>query len=640
MRSYLPFVVIGFATGAVYALAATGLVLTYSTSGVFNFAHGAVGMFATYIFYSLRVDVGVPTALALAIAVLGVGPALGLLLDRVLFRRLEGASAATFIVASLGLLVALQSSAVAIYGGGTRAVAPIFPTNTYRLFGVVVGVDQTIVVAIAVAVGVLLAVFARRTHLGLQTRAVVDDKNLTELVGTNSRFVTSFSWVLGSGIAALSGILFAPFVSLDSLLLTLVVVQAFGAAVVGKLRSFPLANLAAYGIAIAAALATKLVAGNPGLAGIPSAIPVIVLFAVLVFSRKGTFTEVTSRIERNPVRGQARSRPSKFPLGAAVAGGIVIAASAPYLKDSQLITLTSALAFFLVFSSLGLLVGLSRQVSLCHAVFAVFGATTLAHLLTAGVPYVVALILAGVVIVPVGALLALPAIRLSGLFLALATFAFGLLAQNLLFTTALAFGNDGAASIGRPSFAENDQAYFYFVLVVVAVAGTAMELIRVSRLGRILRALGDSPTAIESLGLNPTACRVLIFCISGFFAAIGGALLGSLVQQLNPTSFDFFQSLIWLTVIVACGMMTFGGRVLSVVLYAVVPAVLTSSTFSKWQPVAFGVVAMFFAQSPNGLAGVLFRSPNFDGLAERSAWRRGPDRGLERYVGAAVGRGA
>src|SRR5260221_808659 len=117
MRSYLPFVVIGLTTGAVYALAALGLVLTYRTSGVFNFGHGAIGMFSTYLFYSLRQHM--PTAVAILLAVLVVAPLLGVVIDQ-LFRRIAGAGATAAIVASIGLLVGLQGLAVRIYGGGSR----------------------------------------------------------------------------------------------------------------------------------------------------------------------------------------------------------------------------------------------------------------------------------------------------------------------------------------------------------------------------------------------------------------------------------------------------------------------------------------------------------------------------------------
>src|SRR6185369_10001244 len=147
---------------------------------------------------------------------------------------------------------------------------------------------------------------------------------------------------------------------------------------------------------------------------------------------------------------------------------------------------------------------------------------------------------AALAIVPVGALLAVPAIRLSGLFLALATFAFGVLAQSLLFPTGIAFGRDAIVSVARPAAFSGDTGFFYFVLATVTVAVIGIEVLRVTRLGRILRALADSPTAVESLGVNPTSSRAVVFCVSAFLAAVAGGLLGSLVQSVNPTSFDFF----------------------------------------------------------------------------------------------------
>ena len=634
MSEYLPFVVVGLVSGAVYALASMGLVLTYTTSGVFNFAHGAVGMFATYVFYSLRVNAGVPTVVAVAVAVLVVGPLMGLVIDHLLLRRLAGAPTATYIVTSLGLLVALQSLAQVIWGASTRQVAPIFPTSTYRLPGVNVGIDQTIVIGIALLAGLVLALFFRSTHLGLQTRAVVGDPNLTELVGTNSSLVTSFSWMLGCAFAALSGILFAPFIQLDSLLLTLLVVQAFGAAVIGRLRSFTLTNLGAYGVGIAAALATKLVANTPGLAGLPTAIPTLVLFLVLVVSPKGRFVEVTTPAA---VSGSGRpNRHRRFPWQQLVLVAAVAALLPRALNGSQLLTATTTLAFVLIFSSLSLTVGLSRQVALCHTVFAVFGATTLAHLLDAGVPFGVALLLAGLAMVPVGAFLAIPAIRLSGLFLALATFGFAVLAQSLLFPASFTFGRAGSVFLRRPSLFTTDTAFFYFTLLVVIAGVATIEVIRVSRLGRLLRSLADSPTAVQSLGINPMASRVLVFCISAFFAAIAGGLLGSLVQSVNQTSFDSFLSLVWLTVLVTGGMATFSGSVLAAVLFVAVPAVFTSPTVAEWQPVAFGVLAIMLAQTPNGLAGLLFRRPDLVALARRAERRGDRRRTAERELVAAL----
>jgi branched-subunit amino acid ABC-type transport system permease component len=627
----MPFIVSGLTSGAVYALAALGLVLTYRTSGVFNFGHGAIGMAATYAFYTFRQHL--PTAVAMVLAIGVVAPILGLIIGRGFLRRLEGASPATYVVASLGLLVTLQGVAAALYGSNTRTVDPIFPTSTYRLFDVNVGIDQTLVVAVAIAAGLGLVAFFRFTHLGLQTRAVVDDRNLAGMSGSAPGRITAVAWMIGAAFAATSGILFAPFIGLDSILLTLLVVEAFAAAVIGGLRSFGITAAAAFGLGVAQGLATKFVgeSGIRSLAGLPSSLSFIVLFLVLVVSRKGRFREVISvRVRPIKVRPSAAVR-RNFPVRPVVAAVAVAAVLPPFLSGSRLLTLTATVIFVLVFISLSLLVGLSRQVSLAHAVFVVFGATSLSHLLSAGVPYPVALLLSALAMVPVGAVMAIPAIRLSGLFLALATLGFGILAQNLLFSTALAFGSDARIVISRPGFLTGDMAFYYFALAVVVLGIVAVEVLRVSRLGRILTGLADSPTAMESLGINPLAARVLTFCVAAFLAAIAGGLLGTMVQVVNPITFNFFQSLVWLTVLVAAGAATFGGSVVASLVLVTVPAVLTSSAITEWQPVAFGIGAALLAQADNGLVGVV---RGFD-VATRVAASRSrleSRRALERYA--------
>jgi ABC-type branched-subunit amino acid transport system permease subunit len=275
-------------------------------------------------------------------------------------------------------------------------------------------------------------------------------------------------------------------------------------------------------------------------------------------------------------------------------------------------------------------------VSLCHATFVVFGATTLSHFQTAGVPYLLALLLAGLVLVPVGALLAIPAIRLSGLFLALATFGFGILAQDLLFGNKIAFGADALVRIDRPEMfgvsMAGDTSFYYFVLAVTVIGVVAIEALRITRLGRVLRALADSPTATQSLGVNPTAARVLVFCMSAFLAAVAGGLLGTLTQVVNTSSFGFFQSLLWVTVLVTAGAVTFGGSVVAAFALVAIPAIFTSDIVLELQPVFFGAAAILLAQAPNGLAGLL-RLPDFSRLARGSAWRT-PSRRLEERLPA------
>jgi ABC-type branched-subunit amino acid transport system permease subunit len=315
----------------------------------------------------------------------------------------------------------------------------------------------------------------------------------------------------------------------------------------------------------------------------------------------------------------------------------VVGAVVPFLVNgARLPDVTATVAFVLVFASLGLLVGLSRQVSLCHAVFVVFGATNLAHLQASGVPFLPALLIGALFMVPVAALLALPAIRLSGLFLALATFGFGLLAQNLLFLTRFVFGDKALVNIRRPNFIidfRGDRAFHYLVLAIVVLGVAGIEAIRVTRLGRLLRALADSPTGVQSLGVVPTASRVLIFCVSGFLAAIAGGLLGGVAGSVTPATFDYFQSLIWVTVLATAGAATLGGAVLAAIAFKAIPAIFTSASILRYQPVVFGVAAIILSQAPNGLA-TLFRLPDFGRWAELSRGRLHSRRTAQRHEAA------
>ncbi|HET9772701.1 MAG TPA: hypothetical protein VFS16_17535, partial [Acidimicrobiia bacterium] len=453
----------------------------------------------------------------------------------------------------------------------------------------------------------------------------VEAPALTELVGASAPRVTMLSWMLGSSFAALAGILLAPFTGLDAVLLTLLVIQAFGAAAIGRLTSLPGAYVGGLVIGVGAALATKLVAGRPALAGLPSSLPFIVLFAVLVLSRKGAFSEVTgeSRAAGRAMprlRGAGRPGARSFPLRAvllATAGAVLL----PFvLNNARLVTATTTLVFVLILASLGLLVGTARMVSLSHVAFVALGATVLARLLEAGVPYVAALVLAGLLVVPAGALVAIPAIRLSGLFLALATFGFAILAQTLLFPTEWGFGADSTVALPRPGGFQSETAFYYLVLAVVVAGIVAIEAVRVTRLGRMLRALADSPTAVESIGLKPTVSLVLLFCLCAFLAAVAGGLLGSITQLITPSGFDFTQSLIWLAVLVTAGASTFGGSVLAAVFLVAIPAVAESPVVTEYFPVVFGVAAILLAQARNGLVGLL-APPDFAALAQRDQWR-------------------
>ncbi|MEV6056677.1 ABC transporter permease [Streptomyces sp. NPDC052107] len=599
MSAWLPFIVIGVTTGSVYGLAAMGLTLTYKTSGIFNFAHGSIAALAAYAYYELRVVRGLPWPVALALAVVVVPPCIALVMER-LTRNLAGATPTTKIVATVGLQLAITMALVAHYGGAGIDFPAFLPTDTVELIGVKVGIDQ-LISAIVAALGALgFFVFFRVSSMGVKMRAVVDDPALLELAGTSAFAVRSRAWLIGCWFAAVSGVLLAPQIGLDALLLTMLVVQAYGAAAVGLFSSLPLTYAGGLLVGVLAAVATKAVSGSEVLSGLPPALPFLVLFAALLLAGRGRLVEA----------GGHRSVPPSRPLVSRAAGrasavaAVLVAGVVPFVVGPKLPVYSSALVFVLVFSSLHLLVRTSGQVSLAHAALVAVGSSTFSHLAVgAGLPWLVAVLLAGVVAVPVGVLVAIPAIRLSGLYLALATLGLGILLERVVYNSVWMFGATSTLPATRPALFEADTAFYYVLLCFAVAASLLIVLIGRSRLGRLLRAMSDAPTTLSTLGLGVNVTRVTIFAISAFIAGVAGALYAALGQSATGVPFVSYASLTWLALLVLCSGLRGAAPVAAAAQLAIVPAYVTNATVVAWLPVAFGVGALLVALREAGAAG-------------------------------------
>jgi branched-subunit amino acid ABC-type transport system permease component len=588
MTDLLPFVVVGIATGSVYGLAGMGLVLTYKTSGIFNFAHGAIAAIAAYVYYDLNALRGLPWPVALVGAVVVVPPIIALVMERIA-RALAGATATMKIVATLGLQLAITSTLTAVYGSG-KEFPSFLPTDTVDLLGVRVGIDQLVSTSVGAVGALAFFLFFRFSSMGVRMRAVVDDPDLLSLAGASPFKVRSRAWLIGCHFAAISGVLLAPQLGLDALLLTLLVVQAYGAAAVGLFASLPLTYAGGVLVGVLAALATNFVATSETLSGLPPAMPFLVLFAVLLLAGKRRLVEAGGNRPappRPPILGRGAARAVGI---AAVLVGVVI----PLVVGTKLPVFAEALVFVPIFASLHLLVRTSGQVSLAQAGLVAVGAAAFSHF-SSGAPWLVAVLLAGAIAAPVGALVAIPAIRLSGLFLALATFGFGLLLEKVFYRTDLMFGATGSAPAPRPALFGDDTG-FYYVLLFFAVAATVLvATIGRSRLGRLLRAMADAPTTLSTLGLGVNVTRVTVFVISAFLAGVGGALYAAQGQTASGTAFNSFLSLTWLSLLVMCSGLGLGAPVAAAIALTVLPAYLDDESLVMWLPVLFGVSAVVVA---------------------------------------------
>ncbi|MGH2662325.1 MAG: ABC transporter permease [Actinomycetota bacterium] len=642
MAEFLAFTVLGVVTGAVYAIAAGGLVVTYTASGIFNFAHGAIGMFMAFTYWELLVNLGLPTPVALFLVVVVLAPLMGALIERTLMRNLHGSSAGTSLVVTIGLLVLLVGLAQSIWPPATREVPQFLGFAGFRLAGIFVSWHQVITLVIAGAVAVGLRVLLFNTRTGTAMRAVVDARDLAALNGARTARLGMLSWAIGASLAALAGILLAPLLSLDIITLTLLVISAYAAAMVGRLKSLPLTFLGAmilglgqsyllgYQSTIIRVFSLESFAGV--INDLRPALPALLLFAVMIAmpeERLSAGRLAGARAPRVPGRLQSLVVAVLFVGAAVFLSGV--------LSDSNRVTVGKGLALALIMLSLVLLTGYGGQVSLCQLTFAGVGAFAMGRFGGDGSP--MGLLLAVALAAPVGAIVALPALRLQGLYLALATMAFALFMDFVVFRQDFFFGPFGSRDVGRLDLLgwsfDGERAYFIVLATAFGLLGMFVLALRRGRFGRRLAAMRDSPAASTMLGLDLTRTKLAVFTISAGMAGLAGALYGGVAGVAGGQNFIMFESLPLLLAAVLGGITSVTGALIGGLGLALLPVLAAEvPALGGLVPLLIGLGAVSLGRNPNGFAFLLFES-----LRPLAFWRR-PLRPSPQAATAAVEAGA
>ena len=611
MSDFLPFIVIGITTGAVYGLAGVGLVLTYKTSGIFNFAYGAVAALAVFVFYFLHTEHGMPWPYAAALCLFVLSPLEGLVLELVA-RTLENATATLKVVSTVGILLFIVGVGEIWYGQSNTNFPSFLDTNTVRFLGVNVGFDQITVMIVSVAATAILYCFFRFVRLGVAMRGVVDNPDLVSMTGTNPAAVRRWAWIIGTMFTSMAGLLIAPSLNLNAEIIALLVVSAFGAAAIGYFSNLPLVFAGGLFVGIVDALATKYAATVSWLGGLSAGLPFIILFIVLIvmprakLAERGVTTTVTLR--------RSWYAPTRMRLVAAVIA-VAFFAYVPAFVGTHLVTWSSGLVYVMLFLSLGLLVKTSGQISLCHLAFAAVGAAAFGHF-TADwhIPWLAALLLAGLVAMPVGAIIAIPAIRLSGVFLALATYGFGILLEQMFYQTSPMFGpTTSGIPAARPDVTIlgwqlfSDKGFYYLLLVFVVLTVVVVQAILRGRMGRLLKGLSDSSVALETHGATTNVMKVLVFCISAGLAALAGALLASLYNYGLGSNYDSFASLTMVAILVIIVMGEPWYAIVGGLAFQIPSGYITSGNVTYYEQMVFGVSACLVAAQANLVPSVPLR---------------------------------
>ncbi len=575
MQQFLQFTILGLVIGSVYGIAASGLVVTYTTSGIFNFAHGAIAMIGAFTYWQVRFGWGWPAPIAM-IVVLGIlAPAMGAVLYQVIMKNLRGTSEVTKIIVPVGVMLGLLALATWIWNPTPR-VPRLFPkffgqNAQVSVFGVNVTWHEIIALVLAVVIAVSIRFLFQKTRSGVAMRAVVDDPDLLQLNGGRPERLATISWAGGAFLAALAGILITPIqgTAMSANALTLLVIDAFAAAMFGRLRSLPRTFL---GGIVLGLIGSYVIAYFPAAewtwtGAFRTAIPMILLFIVLLLLPQDRLRGATVLRTRE----RFRMPTMRNAWIAALVLVVVVFGLRVIMETTAVNTLAFALTFALVALSLVLLTGYAGEINLAALSFGAIGTIVVYHFGVSGSgpgarTTVVGFVLAGVVSAVVGALVALPALRLRGLYLALATMAFGVFVSRMvlteigereLFGVRFSIFEGGSLTIPRPAigpldFTDNGD-FLMLVTVLFALLGVGLVALRHSGYGRRLSAMKDSPAACATLGMSVVRLKLSVFMMSAAIAGIGGSLMSSQLGSVNLDRFDIFLSLALLLLTVVGG---------------------------------------------------------------------------------------
>ena len=435
----IQFAVLGLGIAAVYTLLGQGIVVIYRGSGVVNLAQGAYAMVGAFLYYKLRNSYGFEFAPALLVGVIGTA-LLGALTHQLVMKPLKAALPVARLIATLGVLIVLQSVGLLYFGSSTVLVASSLPIGVFHVAGVFVAQDRLILLGIAVVLTVVLWAASRFTLFGLVSMAVAENERAAASLAWSPDRVATATWAIGGGLAALGGILVVPLTGLQATNLTLIVIAALAAALIGGFASFPLTLVGGLIIGIAQSELSH----YWNLQGVSDALPLVVIIAILMV--RGKILPVRGvAADRLPRLGSGRLRPAiAAPLGALVVGLIIFVFPMAW---NTAVGNTIVIAIMVL--SVVVLTGYAGQVSLAQYAIGGVGAFVTGRLIAAaGWPTWAAIAIGIVAAIVVGLLFALPAMRTRGVSLAVVTLGLGLTLQSLLFSNEQFTGGIVGTNVG------------------------------------------------------------------------------------------------------------------------------------------------------------------------------------------------
>jgi len=554
VQAFVQFLIIGLGAGATYALFAQGAVLIYRGSGLVNFAQGAIGTFAAYIAFVEFVDEREWAALPAIVVAVVAGGLVSLLFQATVLRALRKAAPIIRVIATIGLLGLLQAIVLKRWGAANRPVDAYLPDDVFRVGDFVIQEARIYLVGITLAITFALWAWTRYTRVGLAISASAQNERAVQTLGWSPGFLAGLTWTMGGVLGGLAAVLAAPLTGLSAVTFTIVVtVAGLGAALLGGFQSFPLTLLGGLIIGVGESMATLYgddltdLLGQDVITGLNRLPAFLVIFVVVVVRGRGLplRSHVAARL---PKLGTGQINVRGVLLGSALAAALLFGVMDAAWAQATYISLATGVMVL----SIVVLTGYAGQISLAQWALAGIGALIAGRFVRAGLPVELAILLGVALAIPVGLIVAVPALRTRGVNLAVVTLGLGFLVSEVVFANPNYLGDplDGGTRIGaielfglQVDAFNHPHAWAAVSLVCFVLLSLLVANLRRSRTGHRLIAVRTNERAASSLGISVFGVKLYAFAVSAGLAAVAGILVGFRGQVVTYTDFNVFSSI-------------------------------------------------------------------------------------------------
>lgn len=627
----------GVVTGLSSSLVALGIVLTYRSTRVINFAVGNMGLPAAVVMALLCINYGIGFWLALLVSLV-VGALFAAIVELLVVRRLFSAPRVIVLVATIGVAQLAQAISRTFPDIESRSTAryPVPVDSVWEdIAGLrVTGPQLTVLVVVPVA-AVALGWLLNRTTFGRTVTASADEPDLARLSGISPKVVSTFVWTIAGLLSTASLIMLSGIAGSPSGIEGLgpsTLNRALAAAVIGGLLSFPRTIAAGIALGIADAVLRFNFPNETGLIDFLLFLAVIVAVFLQTRQRENETATFSFAPRVRPVPDRlrqiwwVRNLPRITGVLALVAAAVV-----PLIvtETSRHLLYTQILLFAIAAISLVVVTGWSGQLSLGQMAFAGVGALFAAaanrgiqfdvgwgdtrldvHL--EGINWVMSILLGSGFAALVAVIVGVGALRVRGLLLAVVTFSFGIAAQQYIYRRPfLSGGRTTSVPFERQSFLGLDLAdqrtFYWFCLAVLAVVVVVIARLRSSGVGRTIIAVRDNPDAAAAYTIRPAPTKLLAFAVAGGLAGLAGGLMAATIQNvpLAERIFTVGDSLLLVSMVVIGGLGSIAGAVLGALWVVGLPAFFPDNDAMPMLTSSLGLLVLLL-YFPGGLVQVAY----------------------------------